>query len=133
MILFSGLFILFFSYIGYGILLWMLIKIKTDIFGTGKALTSFHTARCAGDRRLQRGRLYPSEDREYPGAELSPGLLDIIFITDGSTDGTPDIVQEYPAVRLMHEPARLGKTAALNRAMDTVTAPLLSSATPIPF
>ncbi|MGN6510973.1 MAG: glycosyltransferase family 2 protein, partial [Chitinophaga sp.] len=57
---------------------------------------------------------------DYP-----PELLHIIFITDGSTDGTPDIIREYPAVHLMHEPFRRGKTAALNRAMEQVTAPVV--------
>jgi cellulose synthase/poly-beta-1,6-N-acetylglucosamine synthase-like glycosyltransferase len=125
MILFSGLFILFFSYIGYGILLWMLIKIKRIFSGPAKPLPPFTppvalVIAAYNEAAFIRQKIENTLALNYP-----PGLLDIIFITDGSTDGTPDIVREYPAVRLMHEPARLGKTAALNRAMEQVSAPVV--------
>ena len=44
--------------------------------------------------------------------------LEIIFITDGSDDETPDIVERFAdkGVKLMHDPVRRGKSAAMNRA-----------------
>jgi cellulose synthase/poly-beta-1,6-N-acetylglucosamine synthase-like glycosyltransferase len=47
-------------------------------------------------------------------------LLDVIFITDGSTDGTATIVAQYPKIIHLHEPERKGKLAAMNRAMQHV-------------
>lgn len=47
-------------------------------------------------------------------------LLNVIFITDGSTDDTPAIVGQYPKITLLHEPERKGKLAAMNRAMQQV-------------
>lgn len=44
-------------------------------------------------------------------------LLDVIVVSDGSTDGTDDIVRELgPRVRLLRQEPRAGKTAALNQA-----------------
>ncbi|MCI0476583.1 MAG: glycosyltransferase, partial [Anaerolineales bacterium] len=45
--------------------------------------------------------------------------LEIIVVTDGSDDRTPEIVKEYAdrGVRLLHQPERRGKIAAMNRAV----------------
>lgn len=51
--------------------------------------------------------------------------LQIIFITDGSVDGTPGLVQLYPAIQLLHLPERKGKYAAIKRAMKEVQTPVV--------
>lgn len=56
---------------------------------------------------------------DYPADKLA-----IIFITDGSDDGTDWIVKKYPQIKCMHLAERRGKSAALNRAMETVTTPV---------
>lgn len=56
-------------------------------------------------------------DLDYP-----PERLDVIVISDGSDDGTDDIVRRVAEeagpdrVRLIHQETRAGKTSALNRA-----------------
>ncbi|MEO5966853.1 MAG: glycosyltransferase, partial [Ferruginibacter sp.] len=57
---------------------------------------------------------------DYPEEKLK-----IIFITDGSSDSTPDIVSKYARVQLLHQPQREGKVAAINRAMQFVKTPLV--------
>src|ERR1700722_19688122 len=58
--------------------------------------------------------------QDYPADHI-----EWLFITDGSTDETPDIVRKYPAVRLLHRAERAGKSAALNRAVAEATNPII--------
>jgi len=51
--------------------------------------------------------------------------LELIFITDGSNDNTPAIVARFPEILLLHQPARQGKVAAMNRAIQQVQSPLV--------
>lgn len=52
-------------------------------------------------------------------------LIQIICITDGSNDGTPEIVSEFNEVDLLHSSERKGKMAAINRAMLHVKNPIV--------
>lgn len=47
-------------------------------------------------------------------------LLEIIIITDGSSDNTPKVASTFEGVKVLHEDARNGKSAAENRAMKFV-------------
>ena len=49
-----------------------------------------------------------------------PNKLRYLFITDGSTDNTVNIIKSYSYVDLMHKDIRQGKTAAINRAMKEI-------------
>ncbi len=51
--------------------------------------------------------------------------LKIVWITDGSDDGTPDLLSQYPEIILLHNSERRGKTAALNRALKTIETPFV--------
>jgi biofilm PGA synthesis N-glycosyltransferase PgaC len=51
--------------------------------------------------------------------------LEIIFITDGSSDETPELVSSNASIRLLHLPERRGKYAAIKRAMREVKAPIV--------
>jgi biofilm PGA synthesis N-glycosyltransferase PgaC len=53
---------------------------------------------------------------QYPASKLN-----LLFVTDGSTDSTPDIIAAYPQIQLLHQPGRSGKIAAVHRAMTAVT------------
>ena len=56
----------------------------------------------------------------YPADKLK-----IIFITDGSSDGSMQLIEQYPAIILMHQQERRGKFAAIKRAMMWVDTPLV--------
>lgn len=57
---------------------------------------------------------------DYPSS-----LLHVLVVTDGSSDRTPDIVKQYPRIKLFHEPGRKGKIHAVNRVMKFVTSPIV--------
>lgn len=56
--------------------------------------------------------------QDYPA-----GRLQLVVITDGSTDDSTQVLARYPGVRHLHVPARGGKSLAENRAMQFVTTP----------
>ncbi len=59
---------------------------------------------------------------DYPAEKLT-----VVFVTDGSTDATPDIVRQYrnQGVRCYHQPARRGKIAAVNRVLPLLKSDIL--------
>jgi cellulose synthase/poly-beta-1,6-N-acetylglucosamine synthase-like glycosyltransferase len=69
-------------------------------------------------------KLHNSLELDYPRQRL-----DIVFVTDGSDDGSERLLQEMsvPAdiqVRVLHQSRRQGKLAAVARVMPAVTAPI---------
>lgn len=59
---------------------------------------------------------------DYPTDKLT-----IAFVTDGSTDETPDIVERYRnhGVQCFHQPERRGKIAAVNRVLPLLTGDII--------
>lgn len=122
---FTGLFLVFYSYIGYGILVWLLIRLR-NLFRSPYTLpittewprVSIVVA-AYNEERFIIEKIENTLSLDYP-----PDKLDLIFITDGSTDNTPLLARNYPGIRVLHEPERRGKVAAIHRAMQTVTTPV---------
>ncbi len=119
-----SLFIVFYTFFGYGIVLYILVKLRNAIKGkrilpgnngnwpsVALIISAYNEEDCIADKIKDTLAL------EYPA-----GKLEIIFVTDGSTDRTPQIVAQYPQIKLMHQDARAGKLAAIHRVMGTVTA-----------
>ncbi|HVF96325.1 MAG TPA: glycosyltransferase, partial [Flavisolibacter sp.] len=57
---------------------------------------------------------------DYPQEKLH-----FVFVTDGSTDKTVSIVQNYSEITLLHHPERKGKASAINRAMQDISTPIV--------
>ena len=57
---------------------------------------------------------------EYPKEKIQ-----YIWVTDGSTDKTPDILKEYTDFVVLHSNKRNGKTGAINRGMKYVKTPIV--------
>ncbi len=120
------LFIIFYAYIGYGILLYMLVKTKR-LFGKAKVeaqpgyepdVTLFITAYNEKDYVAE--KIKNSLELEYPKQKLQ-----MVWVTDGSDDGTPDILRQYHGVEVYHVPQRSGKITAMNRGMQFVKTPIV--------
>ncbi len=123
------LFIVFYAYIGYGILLYILVKLKRWLkFGHKKyfdpsyepEVTLFVAA--YNEKDYVRDKVQNSFDLEYPKEKVKQ-----VWVTDGSDDGTPDILKEYAnkGVEVFHEDARGGKIGAMNRGMEFVKSPIV--------
>jgi len=109
-----SLFIVFYNYGGYALIVLILNRLRRrrpPLPGTSTPSISFIVA-AYNEQDCIRAKIDNSLLQDYPAAQI-----EYIFITDGSSDQTPDIVREYSAVRLQHRPEREGKSAAINRAV----------------
>ncbi|MCX6306808.1 MAG: glycosyltransferase family 2 protein [Bacteroidetes bacterium] len=120
------LFIVFYAYIGYGILLFILVKIKR-LFGhkTVNATPDYEPdvtlfIAAYNEKDFVEGKVNNSLELDYPKEKLK-----MVWITDGSDDGTPDLLRQYPGMEVHHLPQRSGKIGAMNRGMQFVTTPIV--------
>ena len=120
-------FIVFYSYLGYGILLFVIIRIKRLIGGKKKLVseplfepevTLFVAA--YNEKDFVKAKVQNSKDLDYPKEKMQQ-----IWITDGSTDGTPEMLAIYPEIQVYHKPERGGKIGAMNRGMQFVKTPIV--------
>jgi cellulose synthase/poly-beta-1,6-N-acetylglucosamine synthase-like glycosyltransferase len=120
------LFLVFYSYVGYGILLFVIIKLKRMIKGKSKVpdatfeppVTMLIAA--FNEEDFIREKIENTLSLDYPKDKFT-----IMIVTDGSSDKTPDIVKEYPQIELYHHPERRGKIAAVHRTMPFVKTPFV--------
>ena len=57
---------------------------------------------------------------DYP-----PDKIRFLWVTDGSDDGSPELLQKYHNVEVLHQDKRLGKINAMNRGMKYVKTPIV--------
>ncbi len=118
-IFFILLFSVFYTYLIYPALLFVInlfknstrITIPEDAYPT---LTLFVTAFNEADY-VDR-KVNNSLKLHYPKDKLTH-----VWVTDGSTDGTPDLLSKYPEINVFHENGRQGKIHAMKRGMNFVT------------
>jgi len=122
-ILWLSLFIAFYTFAGYGLLLFIIIKLKR-IFKGRKQVTDIDAdllptctliVAAYNEGSIIAEKINNSLALNYPADKLK-----IIFVTDGSTDNTPGVVSQYPKITLLHQPGRSGKIVAVHRAMGQV-------------
>lgn len=113
-----SLFLIIYTFIGYGVVLYFLIKfkrffVKPFIFNTDAELPSVTLLIAAyNEENIIAEKITNTLQLNYPKDKVQ-----ILFITDGSTDQTADRVREFSEVVLLHEDVRSGKMAAIKRAM----------------
>ena len=119
-------FVIVYSYFGYAILLYFLVQIKRVFKGKKPIISTTYEPNVTlvvaawNEEDFIQAKIDNTLRLDYP-----PDKLQIIFITDGSTDKTPEIISRNSKFELLHEPARRGKVAAMNRAIDYVKFPIV--------
>lgn len=121
-----GLFIVFYTYVGYGIILFLLVKIK-EIFSkseNNKGVRDLPEVTLLiaayNEESVVDSKMTNCLELDYPTE-----LLKIVWVTDGSDDNTNTLLANYQRADVLFEPARGGKTAAVNRAMDYIKSPIV--------
>lgn len=121
LIFWISIFIVVYTFIGYSMLLYLLVKlkrffIKSYRFNTEEVLPSVTVLIAAyNEEDIISEKIVNTLDLDYPKDKLH-----IIFITDGSTDRTSERVRENTAVTLLHQDVRAGKMAAIKRAIPMI-------------
>ncbi|MCR5512778.1 MAG: glycosyltransferase family 2 protein [Prevotella sp.] len=118
------LIICLYTYVGYGILLYLLVLLKRLIKGApqqaelpnDQALPDVAFMVCAyNEQDVVEMKMQNIHDFDYPKEKLH-----VIWVTDGSTDDTNERLKAYPDVEVVFSPERRGKTAALNHGISQV-------------
>ena len=118
--------IVFYTYAGYGIFLYLLVRVKEALCKRTRIelpeelpevtllIAAYNEEAIIADKMRNCRAL------DYPA-----GRLKIVWVTDGSNDRTNELLTGYPEVTVLFAPERRGKTAALNRGVPLVTTPLV--------
>lgn len=118
----TSLAIVFYTFIGYGIILWLFLKIKTAFSNRKiKEMRPSRLPTCSvviaafNEESFIREKITNTLALNYPTERLN-----IYVVADGSTDNTVTIIQEYPQIKLLYSNERKGKVHAINRAMEYI-------------
>lgn len=118
--------IIFYAFLGYGIILYLLVLLKRTLGIKASAeQPGFEppitlVIPCFNEADIMEGKIANCRELDYPSSKLS-----LVFITDGSTDHFEELLGRHPDIRLLHENRRAGKTAAENRAMLFIETPIV--------
>ena len=105
------LLLIMYTYVGYPLVLWFLSRLARKEVARGEMFPTVSVVIAAHNEELNIGRRIENLlDQDYPAE-----LLDIIVVSDGSSDRTEEYTREYAprSVRLFAE-RRSGKASSLN-------------------
>src|SRR5471030_2870608 len=114
-------FLIVYTFIGYGFVLYALVSIKKKfkkpfIFKSGQPLPSVTVLIAAyNEEDIILDKLANTLELNYPKDKLQ-----LIFITDGSSDKTAEKLSNHKELLLLHQDKREGKMAAIERAFPFV-------------
>lgn len=122
------LFIVFYTYIGYGLVLCLLVALKRLLKGKPKAtvatddeLPQMTLMICAyNEEDIIREKMENIQQLDYPREKLC-----VMWVTDGSSDHSNELLREYPEVTLVYSPERRGKAAAIQHGLHENKAPFV--------
>ncbi len=124
----SGLIILY-TFGGYGLVLLMVLKIRSWFCPERKLLPESSEDNlpevCLIIAAYNEKDYVDQKIRNSLSLDYPPEKLQVIWVNDGSDDGTPELVMKYPEITLLHNPGRCGKIEAMNRGVEHSTAPIL--------
>ena len=116
-----------YTYIGYGILLYVMVKVKrlfSSKININRALFELPEVTLMipayNEKEYVEKKMQNTLNLNYPKDKLK-----IVWVTDGSDDGTNTLIEEYRDVELFHRDERRGKINAMNRVMPYIKTPFV--------
>ena len=114
--------LVFYTYFGYGIILYLILKVKKAIWGQpfepilpldDELLPEVTLMICAyNEEDVIREKMENIRQLSYPKNKLC-----VMWVTDGSDDHSNELLSAYPEVRLVYTPERKGKAAAMQHGL----------------
>lgn len=123
-----SLIVVFYTFLGYGILLYLFVRLRRLFRGKRPVpqVNENELPSCTliiaayNEEQIIAEKIINTRQLNYPA-----GRLEVIFVTDGSSDNTPGIIRTFPEFRLLHDPERNGKIAAVHRAIEQVRSEII--------
>lgn len=120
--------LIIYTYLGYGLVLFVLVRAKRFLTSTPSEIEFSEDSLpklsfvipCYNERSILEAKIKNSQLLEYPSDKI-----DIIFVTDGSTDGSEIFLQSQKGITCLHSPDRNGKMHAMNRIIDQLDGDIL--------
>jgi biofilm PGA synthesis N-glycosyltransferase PgaC len=114
--------LVFYTYLGYGIVVWAWAKLLS-LGRPAAALRPFEPEVTLVVPAYNEGDILEAKIANCLALDYPADTLRLLFITDGSTDASGQVLARYPRIEHLHTAARGGKSAAENRAMQHVHTP----------
>jgi len=115
------LLIVFYTYLGYGLLLYAVILVKRLVSGKPQTpqlpddsqLPLMTLMICAyNEEEVIKEKMENIRQIDYPADKLC-----VMWVTDGSNDRSNELLSQYPEVKLVFSPERKGKAAAMKHGL----------------
>lgn len=126
-VFFTSLWIVVYTYLGYGAIVWVWLKLR-NAFGLKRperaevrdwpAVTLLIAAYNEVD-------ILPEKLANCYALDYPKDRLHFLFVSDGSSDGTPELLDKAEGIQHLYSSARNGKIAAVKRAMPYVETPFV--------
>ena len=121
------LFILIYTYVGYALIVFLLLKVKKVLFPKRilEIDRSYEPNVCLfvtayNEKDYVKQKVENSFSLDYPKEKIQ-----YLWITDGSDDETPELLNKYENLEVHHLRERRGKMHAMNRGVKFVKAPII--------
>ena len=111
-----------YTYLGYGIVLWLMVRLKRLIMGKQhnptlpadeEQLPTLTLMICAyNEEEVIPEKMENIRQLRYPRSRLC-----VMWVTDGSSDRSNELLSQYPEVTLVFSPERKGKAAAMQHGL----------------
>ncbi len=119
------LFLIIYSYFCYTFILLILVFFR-KIFTKKKTLSAYSEepevtllVPAYNEMNCIEAKIKNSLELDYPEDKLK-----LVWVTDGSNDGSPEKLKQYDNVTVLHKDERTGKINAMNRAIKHVKSPI---------
>jgi cellulose synthase/poly-beta-1,6-N-acetylglucosamine synthase-like glycosyltransferase len=120
-----------YTYIGYGILAWIFVKIRKIL---GKEFKKYNDPNFLPKVTLvipayNEMSCISNKVKNTFGLDYPADKIEVLFVTEGSNDGTSEYIKSlqstYSNLRMIDGDTRRGKIEAMNMAIKTITTPIV--------